>query len=468
MTILALYLVDTALAKTFRPNCSMPHEPGDYVTGVNIRSTASIFWSVIYTIFVCTWAVQRPNLPTQEPCKAPESAWRRIVTWVPATFWTKLKWMLVTMLLPELLVGRALGDWVSARQFKRMANSQWTLIHGFYANMGGLLLQLPSAPATSEPADSDVERSPNAHSEQSAEGRKAVAINGRQLYFLLDARYIDDEPPISEAEIQDKSKGDIFAIISAQLQLLWLISQLITRRILELHSTLLEISALSFSGCAIFIYALWFKKPQNVQIPTNIYLTCRCPDNQGTAKCERYNQCMSAEFGQVKALLESHTETWHFKDALFPPKEEELELAPTIRNDQYSPNSKLWTYYVRSGNGWLVYYEDLGFVTGAVILGACHCAAWNFDFPTPIERTLWRIAAVSITSIMPLYYFFWWALVHLEYKAFVTGGIIWTWVTYTIYTVLRLYLLATAFRELWFLPPEAFVATWSVSFPHFG
>lgn len=37
----------------------------------------------------------------------------------------------------------------------------------------------------------------------------------------------------------------------------------------------------------------------------------------------------------------------------------------------------------------------------AVLFGGIHCAAWGFDhtFPTPGERTLWRVCAATITAI---------------------------------------------------------------------
>jgi hypothetical protein len=37
------------------------------------------------------------------------------------------------------------------------------------------------------------------------------------------------------------------------------------------------------------------------------------------------------------------------------------------------------------------------------LFGLLHCAAWDFHFPTPVERHLWKIAAVE-TSLPPLIY----------------------------------------------------------------
>lgn len=51
-----------------------------------------------------------------------------------------------------------------------------------------------------------------------------------------------------------------------------------------------------------------------------------------------------------------------------------------------------------------VEYLHFGVAIGGVIFGAIHTAAWNFDFPTPIERTLWRIASVLSTALLPVMY----------------------------------------------------------------
>jgi len=54
--------------------------------------------------------------------------------------------MAVTLVAPELLVGAALSDRVSAHIFKNEMKkweddgSEWTLTHAFYANMGGFVL----------------------------------------------------------------------------------------------------------------------------------------------------------------------------------------------------------------------------------------------------------------------------------------------------------------------------------------
>ncbi|RMZ73446.1 hypothetical protein GMOD_00007955 [Pyrenophora seminiperda CCB06] len=405
-----LWLVHVARATTFNPNCTLPPEGTNYVAGSNVRSTLEIFWSALYTIFVCTWAVQHLNVPPQEEypeelpefndaTKKPTRLWEstckslaglpastsKFLKDIPASTgklwrqtWRRLKWMLITIVLPEFLLGRAMGDFIAAHRFAKNFKGGWTATHGFYANSGGFVLRLrPSS--------------------------RVVAVDTAQLdYLVKKKRLINTRPPITKAEILEKSQGDVFATLSAMVQLLWLVIQLIVRKVNHLHSSQLEIAALSFAV-----------------IPN-----------------DRYNSDAELFMKQTKKIR----------------KNEKGE-------------KELYDYK------WGITGEDCGFLIGAVILGACHCIAWNFAFPTPIERTLWRAAAGIITGIMPLFYMLWFTFVLLIPRSKVDSEpaeVVLAWLAYMVYGVCRLYLLGAAFRELFFLPPGAFVATWSVSFPHFG
>lgn len=59
--------------------------------------------------------------------------------------------MLATLLAPEILAGKALVDWISARTsreemdgFALKDNVEWTVTHAFFANMGGFIVQFSS------------------------------------------------------------------------------------------------------------------------------------------------------------------------------------------------------------------------------------------------------------------------------------------------------------------------------------
>jgi hypothetical protein len=463
IVLLSFSLMHVALATTFHPNCTVPPPGSNYVAGPNVRSSLDIFWSALYTIFVCTWAVQHLNVPAQEPepPKRPKFEWHhfwrsvghQVVSWRASlgtfwrTFWRKMKWLLVTIMLPEYLVGRALGDYTAAHKFEKEMDSvsdAWTATHGFYANSGGFVLELNT---------------------------QRFTINSVQLRKLVARGCIDSEPPIGEAEIMEKGRGDFFATLMAMLQLLWVAVQLISRKILDLPSTKLEITALSFALCSLLTYALWFGKPKDVQIPTYISLDCRRdgPVDHGAPDIHIARE--------LKPALLEDTGGSFFRVTLLLDKLQygEDKLDRTIPNDHFSRDSLL-----RKHNSWALtglHRDDIGFIIGAVILGACHCIAWNFEYPTPIERTLWRVATVIITTLMPLFYLSMGglqALLELHHPQFRETASAWAifmvlaWVPFIIYGLARLYLLGAAIRDLFYLAPEAYITTWSVVFPHFG
>jgi hypothetical protein len=149
-----LFFVANALAlTTFTPDCTVPLlEPAYYVSSPNVRGTLDILWSCLLTLLICTWTVQHPNVPRQKNALRTNlilEARRSVV----GAVWLKFKWMILTLVLPEFLVGFAIQDWMMAwrsskdKVMKELAASdgrEWTIVHAFYANMGGFVLKFKS------------------------------------------------------------------------------------------------------------------------------------------------------------------------------------------------------------------------------------------------------------------------------------------------------------------------------------
>ena len=94
----------------------------------------------------------------------------------------------------------------------------WTLVHGFYAAMGGLGFEVP---------------------EHLAEPKKFLPSHTREVWFLDSYGIIrltkHEEtrnvlPNLSEEEIKSKSKASELAKALVCIQALWFIAQCITRR----------------------------------------------------------------------------------------------------------------------------------------------------------------------------------------------------------------------------------------------
>ena len=73
---------------------------------------------------------------------------------------------------------------------------------------------------------------------------------------------------VSDDDIRDKSKADIFAKCLVILQVSWIAVQTISRKATGYPLSPLEIHILVHAACALVMYLLWFRKPLDVQAPT--------------------------------------------------------------------------------------------------------------------------------------------------------------------------------------------------------
>ena len=128
----------------------------------------------------------------------------------------------------------------------------WTMVHGFYAGMGGFTFEVDF---------SDEE------SDLFGVGHPRLTITPRGIALLARCGRL---PHISKEDIVDKSKSDGIAKSVACLQAGWMIVQILGRVALGLPVTLLEINTLGHILCAFVIYILWWHKPQTILEPTKL------------------------------------------------------------------------------------------------------------------------------------------------------------------------------------------------------
>lgn len=98
-------------------------------------------------------------------------------------------------------------------------------------------------------------------------------------------------------------------------------------------------------------------------------------------------------------------------------------------------------------------------------LGAVQCAAWDLDFPTTFELYLWRYSSVVTAAILPvmavvIFSMSFFRVAAPRVRKYVSMA---TWVTYILG---RLAIIIETVRTIFFLPPGAFVSTWSSTIPH--
>jgi hypothetical protein len=523
----------------FYPNCTLPPSTPAFVLAPNTRSTLEIIWSCLTTLLLCTWSILHLNVPPQV---TPQTKWQKIKRWILFST-TKFKWMVITLLAPEIIMGLASSALWSAldnnkkmKELVRQDGVAWSTAHSFYANMGGFVIKFsefesqestesqdigdringsrsrgtigPTQPPQQD-LDTQIYEGDNAHQTvdqrdnnplpkvsylnilnkttprsrmrrifgrisnafrhlsmdrlhhlgkphwrvdqehwemalelQDTRGATSIyldtsylqgniwVLSAAQIALARNLRIIDCLPNLSEDELADKNKGNLLVKGLAILQIIWMMIQLIWRWREHKPASQLEVMTVSFTVCAFITYALMWSRPQGVETPTVI---------QG-------NRVSRAD---MKSLADIEPEVVWFRRALYT-----------------MPNNTDHDFRAMAIGG--------GF--GSILFGILHLFAWNFTFPTEVERTLWRVSSF-VTFLAPVTYVVIGVSIDKIFESVFGPNALNATGTSTFdrlllilisfaFIVARLFLLVESFRSLYFLPADVFVTTWASNIPH--
>lgn len=239
----------------------------------------------------------------------------------------------------------------------RQTTQKWTVVHCYYAQMGGLVVYLDRC-----------------SSPTGKEATEYILTSARFVHVKQNPKRWEDklaiEPPLTclvldKNDIQDKSKADWLVKGLAVLQILWIILNSAARKITGLAITQIEIATVAFAVMAVLIYLTNWWKPKDVSRPT-----------------------MLPRFGAdlVRAPI---YKMQSFMLWLWSPVQ-----ATRKKSDH-------WPRRIRVPNDFIWLQEDAPWVFSlmagsSLLFGGMHCLAWNFEFPTPIELTCWRAVRPSL------------------------------------------------------------------------
>jgi hypothetical protein len=208
--------------------------PG-WSTTSNIRSTGSLLWTCVLTLFICVYTVIHINIPPPNETLLQQ-------------FLRKTKWVAICILVPEFALGMAWQQWSLSRALKVELNTlyarhsqdkvddattkKFSMTYCFYAIMGGFVVDV-----------SDI-----------SDELSVVALQPSGIVHLAKRGHFIEIP---EKAIKDKSKADLLAKSLVCLQVSWMVIQCIGRRAIGLPISLLELHVLVHVTCALCLYALW-------------------------------------------------------------------------------------------------------------------------------------------------------------------------------------------------------------------
>lgn len=430
------------------PNCTLPAELlPRFVGAARFRSTADILWYCLVPIAISVWSAQRPNVAPALTPKTPYW-WKRIWQTRPAT---KLLWMCIMLAAPDIVFARATANvfaaWHNNRELKWFADKdevKWSFMHTMTANMGGIRITFDTPICDEETSDPrphkplvDGARGPDDKHAKRYRGALRMetgvwTLDSMQLIMARRCHIIKKLPKISKEELDDKNKSDLMVFLGAVLPLIYAALQFGARRYQDLPSALLEIETMAFVTCAFSLYFVDIKKPMDLNVPFD------------------FPASKDATIRSIKNV------------AIVAPK-------PMMGWDrEYNSLGITNGSITQTKYGSRPSYDVMNctLISMAILFGGIHLFAWDYKFPTEMEQLLWRIAAL-FTMFLPVV---WVVVVQLEsllpladwVKDFM-GKVRWVTLA-TPYVLARLFIIVEGFRSLYFLPTDAYVATWGIGF----
>lgn len=135
-------------------NTTTVSERVGWVSSGSGRSTSDILWGCFTIFLICSWKCVHLHVPSLEET---EAGWQTTLGgWLPywpqpalASRWLrKAKYMALVAIAPEVGVGMAVRQFVDAREVSAMYQEKgyegFTMVHAFYANMGGFAIAIPN------------------------------------------------------------------------------------------------------------------------------------------------------------------------------------------------------------------------------------------------------------------------------------------------------------------------------------
>ncbi len=278
------------------------------------------------------------------------------------------------------------------------------------------------------------------------------ALSSMQILYAYESGIIP-LPKVSAEELNDRSKGDALVKGLAVLHITWLVIQIIARASERLAITQLEITVLALAACALLTYFLLWHKPQDVKVPSYI-------DIPGTLSREQIVQ-LAARSPVATLMINQY---WLHGVAIRAMADNVFPWTPGIR---------IYIPYIM----WKPIFLNPHFVGlggGGVLFGGVHFAAWNFQFPTSVERLLWRISCTYLVAFPLIGTLIYVVVLHFARKEKgMTEGRMDKMLrplgrlTLPIHLLARLYLLVEVFRCLAYPRPSVFEnVTWPSIIPH--
>ncbi|KAK3996556.1 hypothetical protein QBC44DRAFT_304066 [Cladorrhinum sp. PSN332] len=339
------------------PSCQANLSVGEDFDGLcgwvdqpDYRGTFDIIFSCLVVVLACIWTVLHLNLPAEDEGQM-------------KIFLRKFRWSVLSIFAPEVVALFALCQWSSARKSVRDMHAagvaDWTVVHGFYADMGGFILHSPDMPP--------------------------FPVNSRAIHYLVGKNYLVF-PKTEERDIRDRSKADKFAKSLAVVQIGWMACQCLARIKESLLVTPLEMTTMAFTVCSIASYYFWLDKPFETEKHVELATSTTIRDILLSAGPAARLPYVDTPMDFVQGCSVKHGPGARGRRKLFKSfgglKPRPIRRIP---NDYTPPPQSIWLACF----GWAL----------SPLHCAIHVGGWDFPFPTQTEQFVWR-ASCSVLLVV--------------------------------------------------------------------
>ncbi len=295
-------------------------------------------------------------------------------------------------------------------------------------------------------------------------------------------------PDLPLTSIIDRSKSNSLGKALLFVQVAWFCLSCASRLGEHLPLSLLEVSTLAHGLCTLGCYAVWWSKPLNIDEPTWIQIgnehareAAALMDVLYDTEHEDYRRLLDAVRNNY--LLPQQFETQTLPLALMAaeryghsPEDLQRRSYGSRRHFTFDSSPKFSRLFLADGLGSPAsdYIATAGI---PIVYGLLHFLGWHAQFPTVTERSLWRIATVVVMSsgaIDTVFFILNYIADHASHFRNLRrithpskNAVVFHIIPY-FYTFGSMYLLVESIRQLWYLPPKAYVvASWSYIPPIF-
>ncbi|KAF2434361.1 hypothetical protein EJ08DRAFT_582328, partial [Tothia fuscella] len=310
--------------------------------------TYGLLVTCLTTIILCVWTAVHLNLPEHK--KSAQQIWR------------KFGYLALGLFAPEIVAsGRDPEvEAASSPYLDRKRANDWTLVHSYYAIMGGFAFSS---------SDMELKAFPN--------GREVAHLTSLGILQLAKtAPHL--LPDISVEHIYDSSKASSLAKAIVCAQALYFCAQFFGRIGAHLPVGLLELNTLAHALCTLVTYVIWWNKPLDIELPTFI-------------------QGKDGDLLSAGMYMASPKDCYlQYTDLLVPmarPMRGQYReyVATRMRNGPFPEESCRTS--VKLGNSFLISVPFAGFLYAGL-----HLLAWNPPVVTHMEILLWRISSLLVAT----------------------------------------------------------------------